>query len=92
MIFRCTKITSCEEILFFPIKLMYFFSRSTKFHMYYLLYNLIFFSSIKVVQEYDYTIGVCFYGCTGVQAVRVYRFMGVQVYGCMGVRDTFLMH
>ena len=40
MIFRCTKIISCEEILVFPIKIMYLFSRSTKFPIYYLLYNL----------------------------------------------------
>jgi hypothetical protein len=42
MIFRCTKIISCEEILVFPIKIMYLFSRSTKFPIYYLLYNLFF--------------------------------------------------
>jgi hypothetical protein len=51
--------------------------------------QLIFFKSIKVVQEYDYTIGVCLYGCT---SVRVYRCTGVRVYWCMGLLDTFQMH
>jgi hypothetical protein len=53
MIFRCTKIISFEEILVFPIKLMYLFSRSTTIPYILSAVHFIFFSSIKVVQEYD---------------------------------------
>jgi hypothetical protein len=41
-----------------------------------------YFCSIKIVQEYDYIMGVWVYGRIGVQ---VYGCTGVWVYGCMGV-------
>jgi hypothetical protein len=44
----------------------------------------IFFCSIKIVLEYDYTMGVCVvwvYGC---------KCTGVQVYGCTGVQCVWV--
>jgi hypothetical protein len=41
-----------------------------------------YFCSIKIVLEYDYSMGVQVYGYMG---VWVHRCTGVWVYGCMGV-------